>query len=231
MPGVVIQLPPCAPAAAGARLLPRLRVGLVFVSASSAPPREKPAGRDGADFCCALGALSCAKARLAASGDQVAQGPMREFLGEDQIVSGLDFARCATGRCAKNNDIANLRYSGEANCAARDPRNSTPLKSETLGISRPERWPPPSFVAHPAPQKSSGTSSFVGKSRPQRARRQNSDFFRRPKLQTAPRMWTFDRAISNQRLAISQTSTAHEAVFTTECTEDTEDEGRDKHRN
>ena len=127
--------------------------------------RNRPA-RARVDFCRARGELSCASARRGGRPSCPSIADLVSFLPVSRSVLGLDFSRCADGRCAKNDDISNLRYSGEANCAARDPRNSTPLKSETLGSSRPEQERSPSLVAYHAPQKSSGTPSFVGKSHP-----------------------------------------------------------------
>ena len=180
-------------AALGARLFPRLRFGLVSVSAAS---RETSAGQNGTDFCFARSEFRCASARHWPRGGSVARGPMREFLVGGEAMFVRDFSRFAAGRCAKNNDISNLRYSRATTCAVETPQKSTPPKSKMLKFSRPERWRPPSFVAHRAPQKSHDPASFVGKSRPQRARRQNSVFFQRPKLQTAPQMWNFRLQIS-----------------------------------
>src|SRR6185295_108525 len=99
--------------------------------------------------------------------------------------------RCSVARCAKKHDIANLLYRAEGSCAVAGPRNSTPLNSEMLGISRPVRVGPPNCVAQRAPQKSNQAATFVGAPRPQRARRQNSLFFERRNRESVPQIWKF----------------------------------------
>ena len=157
------------------------------------------------EFCCATRGSRCACACRWPRGAWVVKRQVRAFRGPGPLVSSLDFSRCADGRYQKKHDIANLRYSVEGTCAVTAPQKSTPLNSEMLGISRPDRERPPSFVAHHAPQKFTEIASFVGKPRSQRARRQNSPFFRSPNRERTPQKWSFRFQSPNFRLLRRET--------------------------
>ena len=151
------------------------------------------------DFCCAGDALSCAEARRAVSKHRVIQRPSRGFLMGDNLRQACVSRGLLTGGTKKNQtyQICDIWQRGIAPWRTRATQPH--LIQNCLGFPGPSGgdrrvlWPT-------MPRKNPTTpASFVGKSRPQRARRRNSTFSRRPKRERVPQKWKVSRAISNER--------------------------------